>query len=134
MSAEDNRRIVTQFITIVQDRKYEDLLTISAQDATWWISGPQEKLPFFGTHLLADRVPHMKEAFGRANSITYDIRGITANEHEAVVEYSVKAEGPAEGQHYENENLTKFTLKDGKILQVREYIDTNPIFEYMGAA
>lgn len=134
MSAEDNRRIVSQFISIFQNRNYDDFLAISAPDATWWISGPQDKLPFFGTHLLVDRVPYLKEAFGRANSITYDVRGITANENDVVVEYLAKADGPAEGQHYENEILTKFTLRDGKIVDVREYLDTNPIFQYLAAA
>lgn len=134
MSAEDNRRIITSFMDILQTRKYEDLLPLATTDATWWIAGPQETLPFAGKHLLSDRAVQMQAAFGQAGTVNYEIRALTAEGNTVVMESVTKAVGPAEGQVYENEILTKFEIEGGKIKEIREYLDTTAIFRYMGAA
>lgn len=133
MSSEDNR-IITQFMDVLQTRRYDDLLPLATQGATWWVAGPQDTLPFCGSHLLSDRAAQMKESFGKASSVSYEIRHIISEGNTVVLESVTRAEGPISGQVYENDILTTFTLVDGKIQSIREYLDTTQILKYMGAA
>jgi ketosteroid isomerase-like protein len=122
-AAEQNTAIVREFLEVFSTGDVPGILERLDDDATWWVSGKIEG--FAGTKskaemgaLLESVVPLYK---GGALRIT-PLRIVAAGDRVAV-----EAEGYAEltnGRVYNPQSSFFFALADGKITEVREYLDT----------
>jgi ketosteroid isomerase-like protein len=134
MPAEENRHIALQWIKCLIENRLDDLIALGAPNATWWVSGQKETSPFTGTMAYAERAEHMKEVFkGLKASSTFTIKGVTTEDDIVVIEGSPKFE-VEDGRIYENDNVLKFTIRDGKVQSLREYLDLFAVLKYMGAS
>jgi ketosteroid isomerase-like protein len=126
--AEQNTAIVREFLEVFSTGDVPGVLDRLDDEATWWVSGKIEG--FAGTKskeemgkLLESVVPVYK---GGALKIT-PVQIIAAGDRVAV-----EAEGYAEltnGRVYNPQSSFFFKLADGKITQVREYLDTQHAHE-----
>ncbi|MFH5821869.1 nuclear transport factor 2 family protein [Georgenia sp. AZ-5] len=97
-----------------------------ADDATWWIPG---ELPVSGTWTGHD------EIFGRMfatagqhiaeGTLKIEVSKAIADESHCVLLWQAQAES-VHGHRYSNQYCMVFEVRDGKIVSVREYIDTAP--------
>jgi ketosteroid isomerase-like protein len=127
-NSEQNTAIVRDFLEVFSTGDVTGVLERLDDDATWWVSGKMEG--FAGTKskeemgkLLASVVPVYK---GGALKIT-PLRIIAAGNQVAV-----EAEGYAEltnGRVYSPQSSFFFQIADGKISEVREYLDTQHAHE-----
>lgn len=132
MSLEDNKQHVCRFLAHFRRASVADLLEGMSEDATWWILGRPDLFPAAGTKSRADmeRIwrnlsDHMK------NGLEMTVIGMVAEGDKVAAEIRSHAD-LIDGRVYENQYLMLFTLRQGKIVEVREYADTLLIANLFG--
>jgi len=114
MSIEENKRLVSQFVSSLMANMDESLLS---ENVEWWLMG-------IGTFSLAQ----IKEVIGRfpydpENPIVVHVDHITAEG----VQVAVSARGSGrllDGRDYANTYSYLFFVRDGKITKILEYYDS----------
>ena len=121
MKAERNQRIVEVFFESLDRGDAEALLAAYAPDATVWTAG---SLPFSGTHTLDQLPEFMGDILSQfPEGLRFTVTGITAGDDRVAVE--AESEGRHQnGRRYHNQYHFLFILRDGKIVQMKEYLDT----------
>lgn len=131
MSTEVTREIAQKWIDYVKENHYEKTDALAAPDATWWVDGLKEKIPIAGDMSYVDRRKQTGELNAKADVSTTDVVSLTADGEVAVLEVYRTLKGPGE-KSYENYAIVKLVVKDGKIQEVREYIDFFALYKYLG--
>jgi ketosteroid isomerase-like protein len=121
MSSEENRRIVREFFETLSKKDIPRTLDFYAEDGTCWTAG---SLPFSGT---SD-----KKGISEVSNLLLNVfpEGLKFTIKDMIVEgdkVAVEAESNGKhvsGMHYNNQYHFKIVLRDGKIIQFKEYLDT----------
>lgn len=121
MSAEDNKRIVLGFFESMNSGNGAAVMNALADTATWWVAG---NFPLSGTktkaqfaELMGQLAPKMEGA------MRVTPNGLTAEGDRVAVE--AESYGKMKnGKVYQNKYHFLFVVRDGKIQQVKEYLDT----------
>jgi ketosteroid isomerase-like protein len=121
MSAEENKKIVVGFLENLSSGNAAAVMNTLADSATWWVAG---NFPLSGTKTKAQ----FGELVGQlGNNIDGGLRvtptGITAEGDRVAVEAESYAR-MKNGKTYQNKYHFLFVVRDGKIQQVKEYLDT----------
>lgn len=128
-STEDNKKVVTAFLEVFSTGNVAEILDGLHEDATWWVSGGLEGMS--GSY--------DKAAFGRLIGGVKDVYTtgalqitpvtMTAEGDRVAVETQSYAE-LKDGRVYNPSCHFLFVLADdGKILQVKEYLDTKHAYD-----
>lgn len=134
MSTETTRKIAQEWFDCVQDNKYEKLDALAAPDANWWLAGLREKIPLAGDLPYVERRKATQELSDGAERRTADLLGMTVQDNVAVLEVFRTLDGHGD-KHYQTYAIVKMTVGvDGKITEVREYMDFIALFGYLGVA
>lgn len=127
-SAQANKQIVAKFLEVFSSGAVDETMAMMTDDATWWVAGT---LPISGTH---PKPQFEKLLRGISEACTGPIRlaprAWTAEGERVAVEAESFAD-TRNGRHYHNLYHFLFTVRDGKIASVKEYLDTmhtNAIF------
>ena len=121
MGVEENKQLVKKFFENFSAGKVEDVLATLDDSATWWVAG---NFPLSGTKTkqefaeLAGQIGTMAP-----NGILVTPTAFTAEGDRVAMEATSYAE-MANGKTYQNEYHFLIEVRDGKILSVREYLDT----------
>jgi len=121
MSSEANKQLVTDFWAAFSRSDFERALSMLADDATWWVAG---SFGLSGTYTK----PQFKELLGNVTSalpqgIKVTPKLLTAEGDRVSME--AESYGPhANGKIYNNLYHFMHVIRDGKIVAVREYLDT----------
>ena len=121
MSAEENKKIVLGFLENMSSGNGAAVMNTLADSATWWVAG---NFPLSGTKTKAQ----FGELVGQlGNNIDGGLRvsptGVTAEGDRVAVEAESYAK-MKNGKTYQNKYHFLFLVRDGKIQQVKEYLDT----------
>jgi ketosteroid isomerase-like protein len=114
-----------------------DLDTIEdsfAPDATWWLHGT---LPLSGTKRGRAEILEFLLGAGslyQPGTQEFEFGDITADGERAVLEWRVRAIASATGKPYDNSYAGVFVVRDGRIVEVREYLDSLYAAEVLYAA
>jgi uncharacterized protein len=120
----DNKQVMERYVAALEAGDAEAVRAFFAEDATWWLVGD---LPMSGTWSGRDAI--MDDFFGTAmaqyapGSISLEVTGMVAEGDRIALEWTSRARTTA-GVPYENFCIGVFTLRDGRIAAVREYMDT----------
>jgi len=123
MNITANKNLVRCFLGHFEKGGVNELLDMMSNEATWWVNGKPHLFAFAGlktkTEMQAvfhalfsffDGGLHMelKSLIGEGDIVTVEARsdGVTKS-----------------GKHYQNEYHLLFRLREGKIIEVREYTD-----------
>jgi len=121
MSIEDNKRVVLGLFENLSAGKGDAVLGALADSATWWVQG---KFPLSGTKNkkeFAELVGQLGANIDGGLRVTP--KGITAEGDRVAVEAESYAK-MKNGKTYQNTYHFLFTVRDGKIQAVKEYLDT----------
>lgn len=94
------------------------------EDATWSLHGT---LPLAGVRRGRQAIVDFLVGAGALyapGSQTFTFGEITAEENRAVLEWQVTGTAAATGKPYDNEYCAVFVMRDGRIAEVREYLDS----------
>lgn len=121
MSAQANKKIVTDFLEKFSAGDHAAALEMMAEDGTWWVAG---SMPISGTKTKAE----FQQLLGGVGEmidgpLTISPYAMTAEGKRVAVEATSSAEH-VNGKSYRNEYHFLFVVKNGKISEVKEYLDT----------
>jgi len=124
MSAESNKQLVAEVWKKFSAGNLDDAMAMLSDTATWWISGEPEKFPLAGTKTKAQ---FAEIAGGATKSMRKGLRvtptAFTAEGDRVAVEATSYGE-MNNGKVYKNLYHFLFVIREGKIQEVREYLDT----------
>jgi hypothetical protein len=124
MTSPDSKTVLTRYVEAVQAGDAGTIRDVFAADATWQLDG---ELPISGTWRGRDAI--LNDFLGTAmsyyqpGSVSLEITRIVAEGEHAVMEWTSRAR-TTRGEPYENHCIGVFTVRDGRIVRVREYMDT----------
>jgi ketosteroid isomerase-like protein/ubiquinone/menaquinone biosynthesis C-methylase UbiE len=128
MSVERNKELASEFFARLSASDIAGALDLLSDDVTWWIAGKPAELPVAGAH---DK-EQLAGIFHRMHSRLKDglrltVKDMTAEGDKVALELESLGE-LWNGRVYNNEYHTLMRIRDGKIREVREYLDTQHIF------
>jgi uncharacterized protein (TIGR02246 family) len=120
----DSKAVARQYIAAAQDGDEDAIRNLFAQDATWTLAG---KLPISGVWKGRDAILHeflaTAMSYYEPGSISLEITGMIAEHDQVVLQWTSRAR-TRDGRPYENGCIGVFTIREGRIQHVREYMDT----------
>jgi ketosteroid isomerase-like protein len=128
MSTEQNKQLAREFFDHFSANKIVDVLDLMTDDATWWIAGKKEQLPAAGLY-SKERIARLfyTMASQLPNGLKMTVKSLIADGNKVALE--VESYGELKnGRIYNQEYHILMTLRDGKIGEVREYLDTQHVF------
>jgi ketosteroid isomerase-like protein len=132
MSIEDNKQAVREYLAHFKNAAVTDLLDAMSEDATWWILGNPHLFPGAGNKSRADMARIWGSLFGRMkDGLEMTVIGIVAEGDKVAAEIRSHAD-LTDGRVYENQYHMLFTVRRGKIVEVKEYADTLLIANMFG--
>ena len=120
----DNKQLMQRYVDALAAGDAQAVRDFFADDATWWLGGD---LPISGTWNGREAI--MTDFFGTARahyepgSLSLEVTGMVAEGDQVTLEWTSRAR-TATGEPYENCCIGVFTVRDGRIVAVREYMDT----------
>jgi len=129
MSLEENKKVSHEFFDRFSAGDLEGALALMTDDATWWIAGKPELMGAVAglkTRKQIDRLLH--GMIGQLkNGLKMTVKSMIAEGDRVAAE--VESLGDLQnGRTYNQEYHFSLTIRDGKVSEVREYLDTQHVF------
>ena len=117
----ENKKIAEQFFAALNRLDSGALGELYADDAVLWTAGT---LPFSGNHSKAEALQMTDAVLAFfPDGLRFTITGITAEGERVAVE--AESDGRhASGKHYHNYYHFLMVIRDGKVREFKEYMDT----------
>ncbi|MDT0507915.1 nuclear transport factor 2 family protein [Novosphingobium sp. MMS21-SN21R] len=121
--ADENKAVVARFFEIFSSGDVPALLNAMADDGGWWVSGKLEGMS--GRYDKASFGPLVEgaKAIYKSGSLTITPVSMIAEGDKVAVEATGFAE-LTDGRTYEPQYHFLVSVRDGKVCEVREYMDT----------
>lgn len=131
MSIEANKKLVLSYFENFSAGKVDAFLAHMTDTATWWIAGKPGSHGIAGTKTKAEfgELFRGSGAFLR-NGLRITPKVLTAEDDRVAVEAESYGE-TVSGKIYNNEYHFLITVRDGKIQEVKEYMDTLHVKEVL---
>jgi hypothetical protein len=118
---EENKRIARDFIDALSRADTDWVLEHYADDMLMWTAG---SLPFSGTHTKNEIRGLMDGILGAfPEGLRFAIKTLTAEEDRVAIEAESRGMH-ASGKPYHNEYHFLMRIRDGRIVEFKEYLDT----------
>jgi ketosteroid isomerase-like protein len=132
MKLQENKHAVLGFCAHFKRAAIADLLDGMSEDATWWILGKPHLFSGAGTKSKADMERIWGDLFRHMrDGLQMTVIGMVAEGDKVAAEIRSHAD-LTDGRSYENQYHMLFTLRQGKIVEVKEYADTLLIANVFG--
>ena len=123
-SGDEPKEVARQYVAAVQAGDEQAIRNLFASEATWTLAG---ELPFAGVWkgrtAIIDQFLATAMSYYQPGSISLEITGMIAEQDQVVLQWTSRAR-TRDGRPYENGCIGVFTIRDGQIQDVREYMDT----------
>jgi len=129
MSIEENKSIAVKLFENLSTLQIDAVLDALADDGRWWVLGGT----YFGQTLDKDRFRKQLKALATAvpSGLNLKISRVIGEGDVVVVE--AEGRGQATGNKiYNNHYVWVLTLRDGKVLEGKEYMDTLHVLDTFG--
>lgn len=121
----DSKSVLRRYVAALQSGDTRAARESFAENATWTIHAGQ--LPISGTwtgrDTIIDEFLAKVTAHYEPGSLSLEITGMIAERDQVVLQWTSRAR-TRDGRAYENDCIGVFTIRDGSIQDVREYMDT----------
>jgi uncharacterized protein len=127
MSIEKNKAIALRFCELITSGDVAGVLNLMTDDVNYWILGRKDVIRSSG--------PHTKEAMGRIFNmmnenmkapLNFTPKSIIAEDDQVAMEAESYGE-LKNGRIYNNQYHIRLRIRDGKITEAREYLDTQHV-------
>jgi uncharacterized protein len=127
MSIEDNKRIALSFFERLHARDIPGALDTLSDDLRYWIIGRREVIPSSGEHDKDGMAQIFAAMMARLqNGMDMTVKGVIAEGDKVALE--VESYGPLKnGRVYNNQYHIWMRIRDGRIAEVHEYLDTQHV-------
>jgi ketosteroid isomerase-like protein len=121
----DSKAVLERYVAAIQSGDQQAREALFAEDASWTLAAGD--LPVSGTWAGRDRIlgEFLPSAMSHyePGSIDLEITSLIAEDDRVVMQWTSRARTTG-GRDYENGCIAVFTVRDGRIQSVREYMDT----------
>jgi uncharacterized protein len=121
----DSKSVVSRYVAAVEAGDEQSIRDLFAADATWTLHAGE--LPISGTWAGRERIMDeflaVAMSYYEPGSVSLEITGMIAEGDRVVLQWTSRARA-RDGRPYENGCIGVFTVRDGRIQHVREYMDT----------
>ncbi len=121
----DSRAVVQRYVTAVTAGDEQTVRELFAPSATWTLAAGD--LPIAGTwegrDAIIDEFLATALSYYAPDSIEIEVTGMVAEADQVVMQWTSRAQTRT-GRPYENGCIGVFTIENGQIQTVREYMDT----------
>lgn len=132
MNAEDNKRIVEVFCGHFERAAIDDVLEMMSDDATWWVNGKPYLFAGAGIKTKSEMAQVWHDLYALLDGgLSMDVVGMIAEGGRVAAEVRSHA-ATRSGKIYENDYHILFRLRDGKVVEVKEYTDLMHAAEIFG--
>ena len=129
MDTRKNKQLVESFWQEFSQGNYQNALDMMASDATWWVAG---KTLLSGEYTKEEFTDLLSSVSSQApDGIKVTPSCMTAEENRVSMEATSYAE-ISNGKTYQNEYHFLITIADGKLVKIKEYLDTEHVTEVFG--
>ena len=126
MSIEKNVQIVKNFLAALGRRDRPGLLALSAEDIEWIIPG--EDWPLAGTHCGHAALENLLEKANETVETSYpEPPEFIAQGDRVLVIGFAKGKVKATNKTFEDDWIFAITVRDGRLTNIREYVDTQAL-------
>lgn len=130
----DAKSILSRYVAAVEAGDADTIRDSFAESATWTLAG---ELPISGTWEGRDVIIDEFLATAMSNyepgSVSLEITGMIAEGDRVALQWTSRAR-TLDGQPYENDCIGVFSVSDGKIQSVREFMDTHYAYKALARA
>lgn len=120
----DNKAIVRSFYEHMNRLDAPAMLALLAPDATWWIPTGAIGGAINSKMAMATIIPAMFSVYSQGPKMA--LGRLVAEGDSVCAEATARGGCTKGGYEYENDYLMFFTIRDGLIVEIREYL--NPLF------
>ena len=121
-----NKSVCRAFLTHIGRRQFDDALALVHDNVVWWLQGDFARSGFReGKDTLFTNLAQVL-----ATDLELEFGHLTAEEDRVAVEMESRGK-LANGKDYRNSYHYLFFVKDGKIRECHEYLDTKHLAEVM---
>lgn len=120
MSMEDNKQIVRNYFEFINKKENQSAFDLLSDDINWWILGSTKVSGTKDKRLITLGFKMIQRAFEHIEFILHDF---TAEENRVAVTAESKGKH-SNGKEYNNHYHFLFTIENGKVIKVKEYLDT----------
>ena len=126
MSTQENVQIVKDFFAAMGSYKKQDLLALAAEDIEWIIPG--EDWPLAGTHRgYAELAAVLQKASEEVETTYPEPPEFVAQGDRVLVVGVATGKIKATNKPFKDDWVFDITVRDGKVKNIREYIDTQAL-------
>jgi len=125
MSIEKNIQTVKDFFAAIGRGDREGLLALAAEDIEWIIPG--KDWPLAGTHRGRVGVADLIETASRSIETSTEPREFVAQGDRVAVIGVARGKIKATNKTFEDDWIFAITVRDGRLTNIREYIDTQAL-------
>lgn len=126
---EKTRQLALTFLDHCFKGNMVEAMAMLAPDATWWVLGDPEKVKVAGTRTMAQIERFLKNIRrGFPEGLKPDILGVTAEGERVAVEATSTAL-MSNGAAYANRYHFLIKVRNGRVTEMREYLDTYAAYE-----
>lgn len=127
MSIQANKAIATRFCDLLTAGDIQGVLDLMTDDVNYWILGRKDAIPSSGPHTKAEmerifRVMHER----MPNGMRFTAKSMIAEGDEVALEAESYGE-LTNGRVYNNLYHIRLKIRDGRIAEGREYLDTQHV-------
>jgi uncharacterized protein len=134
MSTEANKRLVMDFLGHYAGGRYAAALAMLSEDARWWLPGHPDEFPAAG---WVDKATVERRLAANLKLLPHGLAittgAVTAEEDRVAIEAESRAT-LVNGRLYHNRYHFLFVIRAGRIVVVKEYLDTLHAREALGSA
>ena len=130
MSTQENSRIVKEFFAAIGRGDKQGLLALAAEDIEWIIPG--EDWPLAGTYRGHAGLADLLETASRKMETSTEPREYVAQGDRVLVIGFATGKVKATNRTFEDNWVFAITVRNGKVTNIREYIDTQALARASG--
>jgi ketosteroid isomerase-like protein len=121
---ESNKKYIEEFLKKFKNKDIAGILDDMDERCIWWVGGKPELFPLAGNKSKSE----MKEilsgiVLSMKNGLVMTVKAMTAEGNRVAAEVESYGENP-DGSIYNNEYHFLFVIEEGKLIEVKEYLDT----------
>jgi ketosteroid isomerase-like protein len=123
VTIEHNKQVAVRFIKATGAHDAATAGALMTDDVVYWVQGKPHLFPYAGTKGKREMCAYFATPSIFKDGLDQRIGAVTAEEDRVAVEVEVEGVAP-NGKLYNNTFHYLFRFRDGKICQVKEYLDT----------
>ncbi len=131
MGIEENKAIIKDFFAKFTLTDIDRALDMLADDVIWRLVGEPRRFRYAGAKDKAGFTELIKDFLGGLSEFRWVPNVMTAEDDRVAVEAETFGQS-ADGKKYHNFYHIIFVVRDGKIQNVREFMDPLEVFEFTG--